>query len=227
MTEFNEILESIRKAYRLKKGEMAQLMGVVPKQYYRYTLGNSPGADKLLNLLGALQKLDPTKHINPAFLLTGQGEMWSFGRNQNGDGRFALVPKLTVLPSAGQGTQVLTDEDVDEYMPYPSELLHDQLDLSVDDVYCYQTNGDSMSPIINDGDYLLVNPKDVHVQDGKIYIFGLQDIVYCKYLYRTGEEMFEARSENPKYPPIQISREAVSEGRFRVIARVIHHSGVI
>ncbi|HIW56818.1 MAG TPA: helix-turn-helix domain-containing protein [Firmicutes bacterium] len=63
-------------------------------------------------------------------------------------------------------------------------------------------SGDSMEPVINDGDIVFVKYQP-WVEPGEVGIFSLNGDAYCKKLVRTSGGVF-LESFNPKYKPIEV-----------------------
>jgi len=77
--------------------------------------------------------------------------------------------------------------------------------------------GDSMEPLMQDGDTILIDQSDTQVMDGKIYVVTLCDELRVKRIQK-GLRGYVLRSENPRYADIPINDEDMDA--FRVHGRV-------
>ena len=86
-----------------------------------------------------------------------------------------------------------------------------------------RVSGDSMEPVINNGDYIAVKEiKDLSViYWGQIYVVLLEDYRMVKYLRRHSDESkLILRSENPAYDDIELNRSQL-RGLF-FVNNIIH-----
>ena len=84
--------------------------------------------------------------------------------------------------------------------------------------------GDSMEPLIQDGDTILIDQHDKDVIEGKIYVVTLGEELRVKRIYK-GINGLILRSENTRYPDISVTtaemESLVIHGRVRWFGRVI------
>lgn len=86
-----------------------------------------------------------------------------------------------------------------------------------------KVSGDSMTPVINNGDYIAV--RELYNPDlifwGQIYVVILDDYRMVKYVRKnTDPGMVTLRSENHNYDDIEISREDIRE--MMIVHNIIH-----
>ncbi|MGH2453350.1 MAG: transcriptional repressor LexA [bacterium] len=96
----------------------------------------------------------------------------------------AMAPKKMVpLPVVGRvaaGTPILAEENIEDYLPLPTEFLRD----GGDGGFILHVRGDSMiDDGIQDGDYLIVR-KQPTARDGDIVVARLDDGATVKRFYR-------------------------------------------
>ena len=77
--------------------------------------------------------------------------------------------------------------------------------------------GDSMDPLLKDGDTILVDQSDTVVSDGKIYVVTLGEELRVKMVQRSLRG-YVLRSENPRYTDILVTDADLDA--FRVHGRV-------
>ena len=86
-----------------------------------------------------------------------------------------------------------------------------------------RVSGDSMSPVIQDGDFVAVrevsNPNQIYW--GQIYVVQLDDFRLVKYVRRhTDPNMVVLRSENPNYDDMDVRRADIHE--MLLVQHVLH-----
>ena len=86
-----------------------------------------------------------------------------------------------------------------------------------------RVSGDSMAPVIQDGDFVAVremsNPNQIYW--GQIYVVQLDDFRLVKYLRRHSDpNMVVLRSENPNYDDMDVRRSDIHE--MLLVQHVLH-----
>jgi len=117
-----------------------------------------------------------------------------------------LLRLYDIPVSAGTGNFLddssYTEIEVPSYVP-----------VAVD--FALRLSGDSMEPLLQDGQVIWVKEQDV-LDSGDIGIFTYSDDVYCKKLIADGARAY-LRSLNPKYDDIEIK----DDFGFRVLGKVV------
>lgn len=81
----------------------------------------------------------------------------------------------------------------------------------------YQVEGDSMAPTLNDGDRVYVDPTELDLREGRVYVFEIPGNGHTiKRVRRLDDGELWLVSDNPKYRPWRPSE-------MRVIGRVYYH----
>ena len=114
------------------------------------------------------------------------------------------IPLRLIGVSAGGGEYV-GDESVDDYIVTTEKLA----------TYALRINGDSMEPLYDDNDIVLVQRTEI-LENGDVGIFYLDGDQYCKRLQNNW-----LMSENKNYSPIDISNSDC----FRILGKVIGKYG--
>ena len=156
-------------------------------------------SDRLLGLLSALQWSleDLTKIVDVSFIpnTLQPGERVS-------KLRFFIEP-VRGLASAGQPVDA-------DGMPVLADVWRRGSLL-------YQVEGDSMSPTLNDGDRVYVDPTELDLREGRVYVFDIPGNGHTiKRVRRLDDGELWLVSDNPKYRPWRPSE-------MRVIGRVYYH----
>jgi SOS-response transcriptional repressor LexA len=127
---------------------------------------------------------------------------------------YRFIPKVAAV--AGAGATLETSDEVLGYYAFRSDFLGRE-HISECQSVMMQVRGDSMEPLMEDGDTLLVDQSDTQVMDGKIYVVTLGDELRVKRVQK-GMRGYILRSENPRYADIVI--DGADLAAFRVHGRV-------
>lgn len=92
---------------------------------------------------------------------------------------------------------------------------------------CIRVRGDSMAPVICDGDIVQVRKQD-SVISGSVAVVMVEDEGFVKSVYYEEGKWIELRSENPDYPPMRFEGTAIRKVRVvgfvtKVIKNVNKH----
>ncbi|MBR8702125.1 MULTISPECIES: S24 family peptidase [unclassified Fusobacterium] len=86
--------------------------------------------------------------------------------------------------------------------------------------YLIEVSGDSMEPLIKDGAYIVVDPREIDIMDGKIYVLDLDGQTYIKKVFRNEQlKMIILKSINPQYEDIYVTEEMLE--RFSIKGRAV------
>ena len=191
----------------------------IPQTEFCRKLGVAP------TYIGVIRKSIPPEKINKIvslypdlsrdWLLYGEGDMYA--REANDPRRYLqengyLVPLLPVNAFAGNisaWSQAVNASDCEKVVS-PVQ--------GVD--FAIRISGDSMEPDFRDGSIVLIKRIDdkSFIPWGHPMIVDSSNGVFLKEIYPSekGTKYLEARSVNPKYPPLQIPQECV-HGLYRVV----------
>ncbi|SPT71554.1 DNA polymerase V subunit UmuD [Anaerobiospirillum thomasii] len=100
--------------------------------------------------------------------------------------------------------------------------------LNVDPRYCkrFRVKGDSMEPLILDGDSILVDTSATSIIDNHIYIFVLDGMLRVKRLQKMLNKTLKIISENPDYSTEEIPLEELQDN-FVLLGEVLERTGLI
>ena len=127
---------------------------------------------------------------------------------------YRFVPKVAAI--AGAGATLETSDEVLGYYAFRADWMGAE-HVSERQSVLMDVRGDSMEPLLKDGDTLLVDQSDTEVKDGRIYVVTLGDELRVKRIQK-GFKGYVLRSENPRYADITIEGEDLAS--FRVHGRV-------
>mgnify|MGYP000052146535 CR=1 FL=1 len=89
-----------------------------------------------------------------------------------------------------------------------------------DNCYLIEVSGNSMEPLIQDGAYIVVDPREIDIVDGKIYVLDLDGQTYIKKVVKNEQlKMIILKSINPQYEDIYVTEEMLE--RFSIKGRAV------
>jgi len=215
-----ERIKYLMQELKLKQVQMAQMIDIDNSNLSKYINARIPISDSLVN------RFVVNMGVNKEWLLNGTDMPFAKSPVQ------LQVDNGTVLtsPAAGQGTPVYDIDATAGVIEGRSNLFaSDRImgwinlpDISPD-CRIVKVSGDSMSPVINDGDYVavreLTNKKQIFW--GQIYIVELENFRVLKYVRRHNDpQMLVLRSENSNYDDMDVYR---SEVRDMLLVQHIMH----
>ena len=134
-----------------------------------------------------------------------------------GSGHWVEVPRLDINAAAGSGAVAISEQPFDSFRF--SALWLRQHGLSDARLSAIRVQGDSMAPVLLDGDEILVDRGQTALRDG-VYVIRLDDVLLVKRLSRAGSGRVTLISDNPTYPPVDV---AVTD--LEIVGRVVWKSG--
>lgn len=135
-----------------------------------------------------------------------------------GDGSgWAVVPRLPLGASAGQGALASVELPFDAFRFSRRWLREQGLDAAM--LSAIAVEGDSMEPVLRDGDEILVDRTPRPLRDG-IHVVRLGDALHVKRVQAGRPGTLTLISANPAYPPIEVALDDVD-----VVGRVVWKGG--
>ena len=129
------------------------------------------------------------------------------------------VPRLDIGASAGPGALAHSEEPFDTFR-FSSRWLREQ-GLEGSQLSSITVEGDSMEPLLRDGDEILVDRTPRPLRDG-VHVVRLGDTLMVKRVASQGAGRFALLSQNLAYPPVEVAAEEVE-----IIGRVVWKAGRI
>jgi len=204
-------LRQMRKILNLTQQDLADALETTVASIRRYEYDTTQIPKKIAFALKGLFG------VNPTWLLTGEGEMFS-SADEKPISRKVLrafpqakavlpVPVINLQVPAGFPEMPLEDEQIQSYLYLPfGEAPSDAIAVKV--------KGHSMSPTIEDGEYVIFLPAGMtDVKSGDIVIVRNEwnELILKRFREKYGE-MFLV-SDNPKYPTIKPNEEYTIVGK--------------
>ena len=127
------------------------------------------------------------------------------------------IPSLSVSASAGSG---ITNYEIEvlDYIQIPKTFF--KTPKNPKDLNIIQVSGDSMSPTLNDGDYIVVDTKKKGIIDG-IYALNINGEVFVKRLQFNLDGTIKIISDNPKYDPQIYNPNDDNQIHFEIIGKTV------
>ncbi|MWV29428.1 transcriptional regulator [Erythrobacter sp. GH3-10] len=127
------------------------------------------------------------------------------------------VPRLDVDASAGPGAASAQEKVFDAFRFSKRWLTEQGLDGAR--LSAIRVVGDSMEPLLREGDEVLVDRREQPFRDG-VHVVRLDELLLVKRVASKGGGRFSLLSQNLAYPPIDVSAD-----EFAIIGRVVWKSG--
>lgn len=132
-------------------------------------------------------------------------------------GDWVEVPRLPLGAAAGPGALAMEERAFDSFR-FSRSWLREQ-GLANAQLSAIRVQGDSMEPLLHDGDEILVDRTQRALRDG-IHVVRLGDALMVKRLAPAGPGRATLLSQNYAYPPIEV---ALAE--LEIVGRVVWKSG--
>lgn len=214
-------IKYLMKEMGVRQVQFAQRIGVDTSNLSKYLNAHMPLSDSFLN------RLVVNLGVSKEWLLNGTD--LPFGKTPV---RIDSGPALMTTASAESGTPVY---DVDATAGtasgrnelFATENIVGWVNLPNVSPHCriVRVSGDSMSPVINDGDFVAVREVSnlSQIYWGQIYVIQLDDFRLVKYVRRHSDpNMVVLRSENPDYDDMDVRRTDIHE--MLLVQHVLHIS---
>lgn len=193
---------------------LAKISGVSQSGMQRYFNGGDPGRRALIAIASAC----------------GVSVEWlAVGRRDDAEGcdpvgsrldDYAFVPLYDAQCSAGAGSwnensRVLTHLSFTRYSLRKQGLTPDHLS-------AIRIDGDSMEPVLNSGDTVLIDHTRTSIEGEGIYVLRFDGHLYAKRLQRNFDGVVII-SENKHYQPVTVPRDRLEE--LEVIGKAVWSAG--
>ncbi len=129
------------------------------------------------------------------------------------------VARLNIGASAGPGALPIDEAAYDAFR-FSRRWLAEQ-GLEGAQLSAITVEGDSMEPLLNDGDEILIDRAPRPFRDG-VHVVRLGDTLIVKRVAQAGAGRYSLLSQNLAYPPVDVSAE-----EMEVIGRVVWKGGRI
>lgn len=186
------MIEALIKHYTSgNKAQFAKFIGVSPQTISAWIARNTFDAELLYA---------KCREVNPAWLLTGTGEMFpSAAPLPPAD---ELRPRIPLTAVAGRLPDITSSVTLADCEMLPAVRLLPPYKCTI------IIQGDSMEPKFEGGDEIAIREVVDYIEWGKTYVLDTEDGPVLKRLYDDGDS-FRCVSYNPDYPPFTIEKQKV------------------
>jgi phage repressor protein C with HTH and peptisase S24 domain len=178
----------------------------------------------------------PPYHVNPSWLESGQGNMYTAGESvaeqspsygelgpagggqgaPSGNEEFRYVPLVRARPSGGGGS-LETDGAVEGYYAFRRDWLRRKG--KPDTMRLMRVTGDSMIPTLHDEDVVLVDESQRDILEGKIFVIRIDDDIVVKRVGKKPGQLVLISDNRDLYPALEVA--ANEQSNVEVVGRVI------
>lgn len=199
---------------RLKEliGELSLLAfankcGLRENSIRQYLNGGTPGIDKAEAIAAAMG-------VNLDWLITGKGAKYA-GSSENET--YVAIPVMASKASAGGGAAIFYDEIGDSF-PMPRIWL-ERHNLKAKDLFVIYGVGESMDPVIANGEKLLCSSAEHYLRGDGVFIIRQDGDLMVKRLQRLPGKI-RVLPANPAYQPYDVELNDSTD--FKIIGRVLY-----
>ena len=193
---------------------LAQLSGMI---------GRNPSYLQQFVKKGSPRKLEESDRRRlAAYFGVDEGRLGGVAAPDGGSGKILRggwvdIPRLPLGASAGAGAFAVGEQPIGAFRFSRQWLREHGLDPGK--LSAIAVEGDSMEPLLRDGDEILVDRTPRSPQDG-VHVIRVDGAVLVKRLQRARPGVLVLRSDNLAYPPVEHDQRDVE-----VIGRVVWKSG--
>lgn len=127
---------------------------------------------------------------------------------------YEFVPKIEAL--AGAGSSLVTSDETEALYAFRRDFFQRER-INPKNCVMLDVFGDSMVPVLNNGDMILIDKSDTDIVTGRIYLVTLCGELLIKRVLRSAKG-FLLHSENPSYPDVPV--ESADLDTFMVHGRL-------
>ena len=207
----NERVKTLRKVLQLNQTEFGKKIGITMRAVQKWENGESKPQNS------TLKSLINTFNVNPDWLLNGTGEMFIGENRQQEVSDIISIPYYPEVSAAAGSGALVYDENTVKHLQISSAIIN----ISTGDNVCLiNATGNSMQPVIDDRDLLLVDLSQKLITDEGIYVIRLDTTLVVKRVQKILNGVILI-SDNPQYPPRELTADNFNENDAAVIGKVI------
>ena len=218
-----ERLKHALKVRNVKSQEVADFIGSNRSAVSLWISGRNKSIrnDYLLKICDYLK-------ISPDWLVSGEGEMDLPDTKESieNNGNYIKIPEYSISFSAGNGVEPTFEELEDVHAAYYPIDFFRRYNACSKNCKRFRVSGDSMEPLINDGDVILVDCSPVEsIKDNEIYAISIDGALRVKQLVKPLKGGLIVRSFNQAEYKDEIFNPEEAE-RVKIIGRVVDRYGI-
>jgi repressor LexA len=209
-----EKLAGLRKKKGLSQEELAELVGVTRSTVAKWEIGNRvPKGDHLM-------KLSDVLGVPPSYFFEGEEKpKW----DKNAEYLKSKIIPIAIYGEAQAGSfGGYTYPTPEEYFPTPEAMIKG---LPPERVFWIRVEGESMKPLFQPGDLVLVaDPSYYEVKEGApvVVLNGDGELTVKYYHHDTKNKVVVLEPANPAYKPIVIPEKELYTGEYLFFPVIAH-----
>ena len=135
------------------------------------------------------------------------------------DAEFTRIPYLrSIKAGAGYGLAVEQAEKHD--IAFRKYFIEHTLHSRATELIALRVGGNSMEPLLQDGDDILVDRSKIQIKEGPAYLIRIDEEIFVKYLSKMPGHRLKVWSENRAFEPFEVDQNS-SAGEFEVLGQVV------
>lgn len=224
-SENEALIERVRKLMldmNMRQTAFANRLGIDASNLSKYLSGKLPITESLMN------RMVVNLGVSKPWIAEGRGSAYTTAA--------ARAPQVVTVPAGDVtaptviGTPVYDIDVTAGAMPRAMMFAQDQIIGSINmpdvisaDCRVVRVSGDSMTPVIHDGDYVALRELTSmrHIFWGQIYVVLLDDFRLIKYVRRNNDpQLVTLRSANPDYDDMEVARQDIRE--LMLVQHILH-----
>ncbi len=211
-------LKKIRKTLELSQENMAKALGTTGRTLRDYEKENFGVSYDFINKLVETYKVNPNWLFRNEFPIFLDEESEGLIKNVSPEEKSNLVyiPKYNPRAAAGSGTEV-SSEYVEYFIAVDQDWIRSIIGFLPKHLNALEVEGDSMIPLINNGDLIIFDLNKNQPNDG-IYVLCIDDCVLVKRIQCQPNYKLKIISENKVYEPYEVD---LKTDNVRVIGKVV------
>ena len=210
-----ERIKTLMENFGVTQSEFAKRISIDASNFSKHLTGKLPVSDSLINRIVA------DLGVSKEWLCTGKGYMFRPSDNDaHSHIRALTLPSEAIIPEARNGAKVygldVTAGNLARDRMFTEDLVIGSIDVPFINPDCsiVKVSGDSMKPVINNGDMIAIreikNPQLIFW--GQIYVILLEDYRMVKYIRKhDNPDRVILRSENKEYDDIEIEKKEICD----------------
>lgn len=202
----------------ITQSEFAKRIAIDASNFSKHLTGKLPISDSLIN------KIVVELGVSKEWLCSGNGPMYALTSSTTNDMhnhiRTLTLPSGAIVPEVRNGAKVygldVTAGNLGRDRMFTDDLVIGSIDVPFINPDCsiVKVSGDSMKPVINNGDMIAIreikNPNLIFW--GQIYVVLLEDYRMVKYVRKhENPDRVILRSENKEYDDIEIEKRDICD----------------
>ena len=153
--------------------------------------------------------------VNPEWVDTGKGPVFYGQKHADDGGGFRRIPKVAARLSAGTGS-FECDQGISKFLSFSSSWLARKGSAAA--MVAMEVFGQSMEPLIREGDTVLIDQSQTRIMAGAIYAVGVDDTILVKRLEKHPDALVLC-SDNKDISPIHLDIHELE--KVRILGRII------